>query len=124
MKSFKLVVLSNPVAGREDEYNEWYTNKHLADVVAVSGFRCAQRFKLRNPMGFEHGHRYLAIYEIESDQPQAVVEEMLKRSGTPSMVLSDSLDMTTVTCGLFESCSPLVERQVGTVGVADQSRVA
>ena len=30
-----LVVLSSPVEGREDEYNEWYSNVHLREVVEI-----------------------------------------------------------------------------------------
>ncbi len=37
MPHYAYVVHSNPVAGREDEYNDWYSNRHLADVVAVPG---------------------------------------------------------------------------------------
>ena len=109
MAKYKLVVMSGPKAGCEDEYNDWYNNQHLADVVSVPGFRSAQRFKLTDAMGFEHRHGYMAIYEIESDDPKAVLAEMFKRSGTPAMVLSESLDLEKAVVGLFEPCSPVVE---------------
>ncbi len=103
MAKFKLVVMTGPKAGREDEYNDWYNNQHLADVVAVPGFRSAQRFKLTDAMGFEHRNGYLAIYEIESDDPKAVMAEMFKRNGTPAMVLSEALDLDKAVVGLFEA---------------------
>jgi hypothetical protein len=109
MAKFKLVVMTDPKAGREDEYNDWYTNQHLADVVAVPGFRSAQRFKLNDGMGFEHRNRYLAIYEIESDDPQEALAEMFRRRGTPAMVVSESLDLDKASVGLFEPCSSVVE---------------
>jgi hypothetical protein len=112
MAKFKLVVLTGPKAGREDEYNDWYTNQHLADVVAVPGFRSAQRFKLNDAMGFEHRNRYLAIYEIESDDPQEALAEMFRRRGTPAMVVSEALDLDIASVGLFEPCSPVVEAGV------------
>lgn len=108
MKKFKLLVLTNPKEGRDQEYNDWYTNRHLADVVAVPGFVSAQRFKLTDPMGFKHDHRYLAIYEIESDDPKKVMDEMMSRSGTPAMVLSEALDLEGATIALYEECSPAV----------------
>lgn len=108
MGKFKLVVLANPTDGREEEFNEWYSNTHLADVVAVPGFRSAQRFKLKEPMGFEHRQQYLAIYEMECDDPQAVVEALYRRRDTPAMVLSDTLDRRTIVAGVFEPCSPAV----------------
>lgn len=42
-------VHSNPVPGREDEYNDWYTNQHLSDVLASPGFVAAQRFEVAAP---------------------------------------------------------------------------
>ena len=112
MAKYKLVVTTEPKAGREDEYNAWYTNQHLADVVAVPGFVSAQRFKLKDAMGFEHRTRYLAIYEIESDDPQAVLADMFGRRGTPAMVVSESLDMEKASAGLFEPCSTVVKAGV------------
>ena len=48
MAGYKFVVLSNPVAGHEEEYNDWYSNRHLADIVAIPGFSAVQRFVLRS----------------------------------------------------------------------------
>ncbi len=109
MAIFKLVVMTGPKPGRDEEYNDWYNNQHLADVVAVPGFVSAQRFKLKDAMGAEHRNSYLAIYEIDSDDPKAVLDEMFKRSGTPAMVLSEALDLEKAVVGLFEPCSPVVE---------------
>lgn len=109
MARYKLVVMTGPKPGRDQEYNDWYNNQHLADVVAVPGFRSAQRFKLSDAMGHEHRNGYLAIYEIDSDDPKAVLAEMFSRSGTPAMVLSEALDLDKAVVGLFEPCSPVVE---------------
>src|SRR4051812_5666782 len=46
MPRFKFLAFTNPVEGREDEYNEWYTNTHLADLLRVPGLMSAQRFRL------------------------------------------------------------------------------
>lgn len=63
-----LIVLSEPVPGREDEYNDWYTDTHLAEVVATPGFVAAQRFVLADVDGNEGApHGYVAIYEVEGD---------------------------------------------------------
>jgi hypothetical protein len=72
MPSLRLIVLTNPVDGREDEYNDWYTGRHLDDVLAVHGFRAAQRFVFRpGKLSTDPGFRYLAIYEVAA----ATVEE-------------------------------------------------
>jgi hypothetical protein len=109
MKKFKLLGFTNSKDGRDAEFNDWYTNRHLADVVAVPGFVSAQRFKLKDPMGGTPPHQYLAIYEIESDEPKAVMDELMRRSGTPAMVLSEGLDLEGASMGLYEQISPVVE---------------
>src|SRR5690606_19186746 len=56
VKNYAYVVLSNPVPGRDQEYNDWYSNRHLADVVAVPGFVSAQRFRLVDPEAEDAPH--------------------------------------------------------------------
>ncbi len=124
MKKFKLLVLTNPKDGRDQEFNDWYTNQHLADVVTVPGFVSAQRFKLADPLGSTHNHRYLAIYEIESDDPKGVMDELLRRSGTPAMILSEALDLEGASLGLYEQCSPVVEANHTASKTSSRSQVA
>ena len=124
MKKFKLLVLTNARDGRDEEFNDWYTNQHLADVVTVPGFVSAQRFKLADPLGSKHDHRYLAIYEIESDDPKGVMDELLRRSGTPAMVLTEALDLEGASLGLYEQCSPVVEAKNTASELTGRSQVA
>ena len=35
MPSYKLIVMTQPVEGREQEYNDWYQGMHLPDLVSV-----------------------------------------------------------------------------------------
>lgn len=92
MGKYQLVVLSNAVEGLEDEYNDWYTNRHLNDVVAIPGFTSAQRFRY---VGMSRAsspvRKYLAIYEVETDDPEAAIAELTSRSNTELMPLSPGL---------------------------------
>ena len=68
------LVLTNPTEGLEDEYNDWYTNFHLDEVVAVPGFVSARRYRLSDDQlgGFGSSkHTYLAIYEIAGEPADA-----------------------------------------------------
>jgi hypothetical protein len=105
MASYKLIVLSDGVDGRDAEYNDWYTNQHLADVVAVPGFVSAQRFKMRELTMGEFKNKYLAIYNIETDDPDKVMAEMMSRRGTEAMYITDAFDMDNVNVALFEVIS-------------------
>jgi len=91
MPTYKLIVLTQPVEGREDEYNDWYQNVHLHDVAALDGVKRAQRYRLNDNVAGEEPFPYLAIYEIEADSPDAVIAEMRARPGTDLMKMSDAL---------------------------------
>jgi len=97
------VVLSSPVQGRDDEYNEWYNKTHLQEVVEIPGFVSAQRFKLagaqlkdllrpdemRNRAYGETEHRYLAIYEIEAESAEVALQAL--RQARPRLKMTDAL---------------------------------
>lgn len=44
VETYYLLVFSNPIAGRDDEYNKWYDGRHLTDVTSVPGFVSGQRY--------------------------------------------------------------------------------
>lgn len=99
MARYKLIAFSNPVDGREDDFNQWYENQHLPDVVAVPGFVSGERFACVG----EGPHKYMAIYEIETDDLPAVLAEFGKRPGTELMPVSDALDFGTAQVGFWQS---------------------
>jgi len=106
MASYKFVVLTNPKPGQDAEYNHWYDETHLRDVVDVPGFVAAQRFKIDDAPDFS-GYRYLSIYDIESDDPKATFAALTARAGTDAMVISPALDPNAST-SLWKSIGPVV----------------
>lgn len=108
MAKYSYVVLSNPVPGREDEYNAWYDNQHIPDVLKVPGIVSAQRLKLAQEKSRLPG-KYLAIYELDSDDPSRTIAELNARAGTPQMPMSDALDMSTLTRSLFAPLGPALK---------------
>jgi hypothetical protein len=114
MSRYLYVVQSSPVAGREDEYNDWYTNVHLADVLKVNGFMSAQRFRFR-PADGPHTpqHRYLALYDVETDDLQATEDHnQYLATETSEMPMTDAFDMSTFTRCYFEPITDRRERPV------------
>ena len=85
MTTHQLFVFSNPAAGREDEYNDWYDNTHLGEVLQVPGFVAAQRYRVGPALVGSLPHRYLAVYEIEGDDPSTALAELGKAAGTMNM---------------------------------------
>lgn len=87
-----LLALTNAADGREDEFNDWYDNRHLGDVLQVPGFVSAQRFKLSGAQRMDAPpYKYLAIYEIETDNIQETIAALSARSGTALLPISDAL---------------------------------
>jgi len=77
-----LIVLSNAVDGRDDEFNDWYENVHLPDLLKVDGFCAAQRFKLAEPQIYEdRSYQYLAIYEIDAEDIEKALAALSASSG-------------------------------------------
>jgi hypothetical protein len=88
MYRYCFVVQSQPVDGREDEYNAWYDGQHVPDVLRVPGCFAARRMVSDGP----DGRRYLAIYEIEAEDGEDVVKEIRRRARTDAMPMSSALD--------------------------------
>jgi len=105
MAKHLLVVFTNAAEGKDEEFNRWYNDVHLADVLKADGFVGAQRFALE-PMGGESPHRYLALYEIETDDIDAAVKGLAGSAGT--MVISDAM-----TDAMALVASPITERRTG-----------
>jgi hypothetical protein len=65
---------------REKEFNEWYDNVHLPDILETPGFTRATRYEIGKPA---EGHaRYLALYELETDdidRTMAVLQENIAK---------------------------------------------
>lgn len=109
MPKFTYLVLSNPVPGREQEYNDWYTHQHIPDVLEVPGVLNAQRFKLsaqqRRPGALPWA--YLALYQCDAPEPDVVTQELVRRAGTAQMVPSDAIAKDTLGC-YFEAITEVL----------------
>lgn len=102
-RKFKFIVFSRPVAGREEEYNDWYQNTHLREVCETPGFVSAQRYKLSHDLA-EGGDPapYAALYDIEADDWKVAFEALGERAGDGRMFLSESLDLSTIKGSIYE----------------------
>lgn len=95
MTNYRCIVMSNPVPGREDEYNDWYDNRHMDDVLSIPGFVRVQRFEYAASLsGESSGFKYLSIYEIDSDDIVKTIDELTAAAGTSRLPISEALDTT------------------------------
>jgi hypothetical protein len=90
-----LVVFTEAQEGREKEFNSWYDDIHLADVLKVDGYVSAQRYVVAQDQaeGFkavDAPGRYLAIYEIEAENLAEAHEKLA--AAAVHMDISESMD--------------------------------
>lgn len=91
MTLFKLIVFSDCIEGREDEYNDWYNGIHLNDALTLPGFKSAQRFRTGRmdrdaPCGFA------AIYDIEAE---SIEDAISSARSAEKFKTTDAIDLTT-----------------------------
>ena len=95
---FIQVVFSNPAEGKDDEFNEWYDNVHIPELLAVPGMLSAQRYALHDAKiyrmegGKPPEHRYCLIYEMEGDV-DTIMAEIQQRVAEGKINMADCLDM-------------------------------
>ncbi len=99
-----MLVMTNAIEGREREFNEWYSSTHVHDILKVAGVVSAQRFQCHAEKG---AFGFLALYEIETDDPEGVVAEIRKRDRNGTHSISASVDRNNLFAELFE---PITER--------------
>jgi len=94
-----------PVSPDKDaDYNKWYNDTHLTEIVSVEGIVSARRFAPMDGNG-----PYIAIYELDCDDLDAVVQRLgeLGASGKMSSMEFLSMDPPPI---------PRVYREIGSYG--------
>lgn len=110
-----MVVQTNPKPGREDEFNAWYDNVHLKEVLQVPGFVAARRFELDPqdrylegepfPYPYPYQYKYLCLYEVEGMTVREAWDQI--NSARETMDLGDGLIEDVRACFMY---TPLTER--------------
>lgn len=102
MSDAALITYMDIPADVEDEFNDWYTNEHVAERVDLPGFRSAYRFQ-----AIDAAPKYFAYYETEG----------LDALTTPTYlaILADQSDWSKKVMAQFRNfgrmCGPLVARR-------------
>jgi hypothetical protein len=99
-----LAVQTAPAAGRDDDYNDWYNDVHLVEILKLSGFTSARRFRKLQGEGLP----YLAIYEVEADDLESAQASLGKAVAAGEVTISDALDPGAAAMTLYEQ---IAERQ-------------
>lgn len=71
---------------RDQEYNTWYDEVHIPELVALDGIVSARRLRPVDGDG-----PYVALYELEGDNLQAILDNM--RANSRQLHMSDALQL-------------------------------
>jgi hypothetical protein len=93
MPSFRMIMLSNAAGGRDDEFERWYDEVHLPDMLKVPGFVAAQRFRIDKNLIGKTPYAYCTIYEVEAESADAAIAATGAAMQSGKMVISDAADV-------------------------------
>lgn len=79
--------------GQEAEFNKWYSQIHIPDVLRAPGAESARRFSLQ-PQDGAALTDYLAIYRMSD--PASAFADIGRRVGGPEMTISPALKSSAV----------------------------
>jgi hypothetical protein len=102
-----MVVGSNPAAPEQEaEFNRWYVEEHLDDVLAVAGFNAARRYTLSpvRPMADTEPspYGYLAVYEVEADDLAVAGRDLQAALDSGAIPISETFDLSGFSVDFYE----------------------
>ena len=59
---------------RKQDFNDWYNNIHIPDMLELSAVSRSTRYEIKDPVDDEG--KYLAIYEIESENFEETMDQI------------------------------------------------
>ena len=101
MPKMKLIALTTPLPGKEEEFHDWYNNTHLPELVNGLGMKGAERYQLVAKLMGADENPYLAIYDIEADDPGAFMAKMGEFAQSGKMTPATTQDMATTYTAMF-----------------------
>ena len=102
MPRYKMIVMSDPLPGREEEFDQWYQNVHLPEMVALQGFKSARRLRQCATLGARKSYSHAVIYEIETDDIDAVVNNLVQVAEDAELTMSDAMDRENTYAAVYE----------------------
>lgn len=105
-----ILIRSNPLPGKEAEYNAWYDNVHLPEMLQIEGVKAYQRFALaKDQMNDKaQSHKYLIRLEIDSENIPATIARMY--AAHPTMRMEPVADFENLELSVVQTVSEEVRK--------------
>src|ERR671931_615636 len=97
-----MLILSRPTPGREAQYNKWYDEIHLGEMLRIPGIQAARRLRHARTLGEREVYPYAAIYEIETDDIDAVIQDIYREARSGRMLIDEALDRESVYAAVYQ----------------------
>lgn len=120
MPKFKMIALTNPVEGREEEYNDWYQNSHLPEIVSYKGMTSARRYKVAAPLQAPVSYGYLAIYDIETDDLPTLLGRIGADAQAGKTTMTDASDNANAYTVIFNEFGEVVTHEAAVAKVGER----
>jgi hypothetical protein len=92
-----MIVGTRPVDPSKDrEFNEWYDATHVREMCEIPGVVSGRRLELSEAQMMppvEGQHEYLAIYDFDTEDVSAMVDELRSRMANGTIHLSDTVQL-------------------------------
>lgn len=94
MAKYDFIVACDAIAGEDDEFNRWYDDRHIPDLMRMVAVVGVDRYELADAQlrGRSAMPRYIAVYHLDTEDLASFFTQLVQLSGTDAMPLSDSLD--------------------------------
>jgi len=105
--TYYLYIMMNAQPGTDTEFNRWYDEQHVPDLMRIPGFVSAQRFMLADVQF--HGQeprKYMVVFEIRTDDLAKVYAEINRRIANGTNPTSPVLDVRTAVDWTFVPIGP------------------
>lgn len=90
MAGYFYLVFTRPKPGQDEAFNNWYSKRHIYDLVAIPGITAARRYRLLDPASNATTPDYLAVYEFHD--LDLAIGGIAERRGTDRMPSTEAID--------------------------------
>ena len=111
MKRHLVLVLTEPTEGNEAAFNDYYEHTHLGEVLATTGWRSAQRYRVAGEAGEACPLPYLAVYEADAENAGDILDTL--NSTRADRQQSDTLNRRTGRVWVFEPIGDRIGARIG-----------
>jgi len=103
-KKHMVLVLTEPTEGQTEEFDRYYEQDHIDEVLQTTGWVSGQRFRLQDQVGAPCPLPYLAIYEAQAEDAASVLKTL--NDSRDQRAQSTSLNKRTAGVWVFEETGP------------------